>query len=114
MPAARGRDRWHICDGAGGGRNRCQGAVHHKHVLLFLRDDLCGEKCAERGRRRRFAMLNGLMEVAGRVGFAVPLTRIPFIGVWGIFLTTGLTWALTGIVSMGRYHKGKWEFKSTF
>ncbi|MDE6917842.1 MAG: MATE family efflux transporter, partial [Lachnospiraceae bacterium] len=31
-----------------------------------------------------FAMINGLMEVAGRVGFAVPLTRIAFIGVWGI------------------------------
>ena len=28
-----------LCDGAGGGRNRCQGAVHHKHVLLFLRDE---------------------------------------------------------------------------
>lgn len=58
-----------------------------------------------------FAMINGLMEVAGRVGFAVPLTKIPFIGVWGIFFTTGFTWALTGIVSMARYHKGKWEFK---
>ena len=58
-----------------------------------------------------FAMINGLMEVAGRVGFAVPLTKIPFIGVWGIFFTTGFTWALTGIVSMVRYHKGKWAFK---
>lgn len=58
-----------------------------------------------------FAMINGLMEVAGRVGFAVPLTKIPLIGVWGIFFTTGFTWALTGIVSMARYHKGKWEFK---
>ena len=58
-----------------------------------------------------FAMINGLMEVVGRVGFAVPLTKIPFIGVWGIFLTTGLTWALTSIVTMIRYHKGKWEFK---
>lgn len=58
-----------------------------------------------------FAMINGLMEVVGRVGFAVPLTKIPFIGMWGIFLTTGFTWALTSIVSMARYHKGKWEFK---
>ncbi len=58
-----------------------------------------------------FAMINGLMEVVGRVGFAVPLTKIPLIGVWGIFFTTGFTWALTGIVSMVRYHKGKWEFK---
>lgn len=58
-----------------------------------------------------YAMINGLMEVAGRVGFAVPLTMIPFIGMWGIFLTTGFTWTLTGIVSMHRYHKGKWQFR---
>ena len=55
-----------------------------------------------------YAMINGLMEVAGRVGFAVPLTKIPFIGMWGVFLTTGLTWALTGLVSMHRYKKGLW------
>lgn len=55
-----------------------------------------------------YAMINGLMEVAGRVGFAIPLTMIPFIGMWGVFLTTGLTWALTGIVSMHRYKKGEW------
>lgn len=58
-----------------------------------------------------YAMINGLMEVAGRVGFAVPLTMIPFIGMWGVFLTTGLTWALTGIVSMRRYTKGGWARK---
>ncbi|MCM1183760.1 MAG: MATE family efflux transporter [Roseburia sp.] len=58
-----------------------------------------------------FAMLNGLMEVIGRVGFAMPLTMIPFIGMWGIFLTTGLTWALTGLVSIVRYHRGRWQFK---
>ena len=58
-----------------------------------------------------FAMLNGLMEVIGRVGFAVPLTMIPFIGMWGVFLTTGLTWALTGIVGIVRYRKGRWQFK---
>lgn len=55
-----------------------------------------------------YAMINGLMEVAGRVGFAVPLTKITFIGMWGVFLTTGLTWALTGLVSMHRYKKGLW------
>lgn len=58
-----------------------------------------------------YAMLNGLMEVAGRVGFAKPLTMIPAIGMWGIFLTTGLTWTLTGIVSMHRYYRGKWRNK---
>lgn len=58
-----------------------------------------------------YAMINGLMEMLGRVGFAYPLTMIPFIGMWGVFLTTGLTWALTAIVSMIRYAKGGWMFK---
>lgn len=58
-----------------------------------------------------YAMINGLMEVLGRVGFAVPLTMIPFIGMWGVFFTTGLTWALTAIVSMCRYAKGGWARK---
>lgn len=58
-----------------------------------------------------YAMINGLMEVAGRVGFAIPLTMIPFIGMWGVFFTTGLTWALTAVVSMHRYALGGWERK---
>lgn len=44
-----------------------------------------------------YAMINGLMEVIGRVGFAVPLTKLPFIGMWGIFFTTGLTLSLIHI-----------------
>ena len=55
-----------------------------------------------------YAMINGVMEVAGRVGFALPLTMLPFIGMWGVFLTTGFTWTVTGIVSMLRYKQGKW------
>lgn len=55
-----------------------------------------------------FAMINGFVEVIGRVGFAIPLTMIPAIGMWGIFFTTGLTWALTGIISMMRYGQGRW------
>ncbi len=58
-----------------------------------------------------FAMINGFVEVIGRVGFAIPLTMIPAIGMWGIFFTTGLTWALTGIISMMRYQKGGWARK---
>lgn len=58
-----------------------------------------------------YAMINGLMEMLGRIGFSYPLTMIPFIGMWGVFLTTGFTWALTGIVSMIRYAKGGWMFK---
>ena len=59
-----------------------------------------------------YALLNGGVEVVSRVAFAIGLTAIPFIGMWGIWLTTGLTWTITGIVSMARYHKGKWIYKS--
>lgn len=58
-----------------------------------------------------YSMINGLMEIVGRIGFAVPLTKIPMIGMWGIFYTTGLTWALVGIVSIARYKQGKWIHK---
>jgi putative MATE family efflux protein len=58
-----------------------------------------------------YSMINGLMEVTGRVCFALILTRIPAIGMWGIFFTTGLTWTLTGLVSLGRYLTGKWKTK---
>lgn len=59
-----------------------------------------------------FAMLNGIVEIAGRVGFAYPLTGIAFIGQWGVWLTTGLTWFVTGILSWLRYLQGKWKMKS--
>lgn len=59
-----------------------------------------------------YAMINGFMEVVGRVGFAKPLTMIPFIGMWGIWWTTALTWTLTAVVSFFRYLGGKWQHMS--
>lgn len=59
-----------------------------------------------------YAMINGLMEMFGRIGFAKPLTMIPWIGMWGVFVTTGLTWTITSIVSYIRYKKGKWMYRS--
>lgn len=59
-----------------------------------------------------YAMINGFLEVVGRVGFAKPLTMIPFIGMWGIWWTTALTWTLTGIFSIFRYLGGKWKTMS--
>uniref|UniRef100_UPI00405619EE MATE family efflux transporter n=1 Tax=Acetatifactor sp. TaxID=1872090 RepID=UPI00405619EE len=58
-----------------------------------------------------FAMINGFTEVAGRIVFSQILTRIPILGYWGIWLTTGATWATTAIVCVIRYKKGKWEYK---
>ena len=50
-----------------------------------------------------FAMINGFAEVACRVLYSQILTRIPFLGYWGIWLTTGATWVTTGIVCIIRY-----------
>lgn len=59
-----------------------------------------------------YSMINGIVEVVGRVGFAKPLTMVPTIGVWGIWFTTGFTWTITGIISVIRYRTGKWKRKS--
>lgn len=58
-----------------------------------------------------YAMINGMVEITGRVGFAIPLTSIPKIGVWGIWYTTAFTWFITALVSMIRFAGGKWKTK---
>ncbi|MCR4733767.1 MAG: MATE family efflux transporter [Treponema sp.] len=58
-----------------------------------------------------FAMINGIMEVIGRIGFAPVLTKIPALGFWGIWVTTGITWTITAIVCVLRYKSGVWRNK---
>lgn len=59
-----------------------------------------------------YAMINGFVEVVGRVGFSSSLAMIPFLGVWSLWLTSGLTWTITAIASVIRYRQGKWQDKS--
>lgn len=59
-----------------------------------------------------FALMTGVVEVIGRVGFAKPLTMIPLIGLNGVWITTGLTWILNGVISTIRYKRGKWKTKA--
>ena len=58
-----------------------------------------------------FAMINGFTEVACRVIFSQTFTRIPVLGFWGIWLTTGATWSLTAVVCVLRYVSGVWKHK---
>ena len=61
----------------------------------------------------KFAFMNGVTEVVGRIGFASILVHIPaveYMAVWG---TTCLTWVLTAIMSVIRYKNGKWKDKFT-
>lgn len=59
-----------------------------------------------------YALMNGVVEVVTRILFAFALTAIPFIGMWGIWLTTGVTWAVTAIFAFVRYKNGAWKTKS--
>lgn len=56
-----------------------------------------------------FSLFTGIIECIGRVGFAYPLTLIPFMGSYGVFYATGLTWLLNGLFSLVRYKRGKWK-----
>lgn len=55
-----------------------------------------------------YAMINGVAEIVGRVGFAIILVNIPAVGHWAVWGTSCLTWLLTAIMSVVRYKGGKW------
>ena len=50
-----------------------------------------------------FALINGVVEVIGRIVIPVLLVTIPFIGVWGIWISTGLVWAVSALFCVLRY-----------
>ncbi len=50
-----------------------------------------------------FALINGVVEVIGRIVIPVLLVSIPFIGVQGIWISTGLVWAVSALFCVLRY-----------
>lgn len=58
-----------------------------------------------------FALVNGLTEIVGRVGFAYLFVTIMQIGPEGLWYTAIANWTLTGLVCMGRYLTGTWKKK---
>ncbi len=59
-----------------------------------------------------FSFINGLTEVACRIGFSQLLMRIPFFGYWSVWATNGFTWAVTAVVCVIRFARGKWKNKA--
>ena len=59
-----------------------------------------------------FAFINGVAEVVGRIGFALLLVNFTSLGLCSIWLTTCLTWTLTGIMCVLRYKAGIWRKKA--
>lgn len=58
------------------------------------------------------SMINGFVEVIGRVFFPVILIHVFSVGYLGVWYTTGLTWTITGLTVFIRYLQGKWKQKS--
>ena len=50
-----------------------------------------------------FSIINGIVEIAGRVGFPLLLLGLTDSGVWTIWETAGLTWMLAGVFCVLRY-----------
>ena len=59
-----------------------------------------------------FAFQNGVVEVICRLTIPLGLTLIPFIGLWGIWWSAGITWFISGLTAYLRYlsHKKKGAF----
>lgn len=60
----------------------------------------------------KFSMINGITEVLCRIIFSNIFTKIAFIGLWGIWITSGATWTVTAIVCILRYASGVWKTKA--
>ena len=56
-----------------------------------------------------YSMVNGIIEIVCRLVFVFLLTNISFIGQWGIWWTTALTWFCTALFAFGRFMSGKWK-----
>ena len=50
-----------------------------------------------------FAFVNGIVEVIGRILIPGGMTRIPAIGVWGIWWSAGLVWLVSAFFCLLRY-----------
>ena len=57
-----------------------------------------------------FSFINGIVEIAGRVGLPLLLLSVTSAGVWSIWITAGVTWMLAGVSCVLRYIS--WRKKS--
>ena len=50
-----------------------------------------------------FSFINGIVEIAGRIGLPLLLIHLTTAGVWSIWITAGVTWMLAGLSCILRY-----------
>ncbi len=57
----------------------------------------------------KFPLISGIAEMTGRIVFPALLCSIPFIGAWGLWLATGVTWTIVGATAIARYFMKDWR-----
>lgn len=57
----------------------------------------------------KFPAISGASEMIGRVVFPAFLCSIPFIGAWGLWISTGITWTIVGITAFVRFNMKDWR-----
>lgn len=57
----------------------------------------------------KFPLISGIAEMTGRVVFPAFLCSIPFLGAWGLWVATGVTWTIVGVTALVRYTMKDWR-----
>jgi putative MATE family efflux protein len=57
----------------------------------------------------RFPLISGIAEMTGRVIFPAFLCSLPFLGAWGLWVATGVTWTIVGTTALVRYTMKDWR-----
>ncbi len=57
----------------------------------------------------KFPLISGAAEMTGRVVFPVFFCAIPFLGVWGLWVATGVTWTIVAVTAFTRYSMKGWK-----
>ena len=57
----------------------------------------------------KFPLISGIAEMTGRVVFPAFLCSLPFLGAWGLWVATGVTWTIVGVTALIRYTMKDWR-----
>ena len=57
----------------------------------------------------KFPLISGIAEMTGRVVFPAFLCSLPFLGAWGLWVATGVTWTIVGVTALVRYTMKDWR-----
>lgn len=57
----------------------------------------------------KFPLISGIAEMTGRVVFPAFLCSLPFLGAWGLWVATGVTWTIVGVTAIVRFNMKDWR-----